>query len=513
MNGNGGHATGLGARALGGLGWAYLGTFCKSLLSLLALVVLARLLTPVDYGLLGIAWIFIVLGARFGQAVVGPALVQREDLTSRHIQVGFTLSLAVGAALAAAVWLLAPVIAAFFNEPALLQVVQVLALIFLINGVSVVPVSLLRRQLDFKRLSLADVLAYLVGYGCTAVALASQGFGVWSLVWGEIMHKVVYALAVIGSSGPALRPRWSQQEAADLLSRGVGFSLARVFEFIARMGGHFVIGRWLGAAALGYYTRADRLILLPRNYVSQNLFQVLFPAMARRQQGTERLATVYRHGLEALALVAVPVGALVFAAAPEIVAVILGAQWEPVTLLLRILAFAILFQVCDVLNLAVAGAVGAVYRQAWRQGLHAVLVVGGAWFASRWGLREVVVVLVGAQIIAYLLMTQLTVSLLEVRRWALLRCYLPALWTGAWAAVALWLTAGQLRAMALPAGVALFVEIAVWFTASLAALYYAPPFARALCIPWAVKNVSFEVLGAPGKCLRRGLDWLARGKG
>ena len=381
---------------------------------------------------------------------------------------------------------------------------KALALIFLINGVSVAPISLLRRKLDFRRLALADVLAYLVGYGCTAVALALQGYGVWSLVWGEIMHKVVYTLAVIGSSGPALRPRWSPQEAADLLSRGVGFSLARVFEFIARMGGHFVIGRWLGAASLGYYTRADRLILLPRNYVGQNLFQVLFPAMARRQQGTERLAAVYLHGLEPLALVAVTVSVLVFIAAPEIVAVILGAQWGPVTLLLRILAFAILFQVCDLLNLAVAGALGAVYRQAWRQGLHAVLVVGGAWFASRWGLREVVVVLVGAQIIAYLLMTQLTVSLLEIRWRALLRCCLPALWMGTWAAVALWLTAGQLRAMSLPAGPALFTEIAVWIAASLAALYYAPPFARALSIPWALKNVSFEALGAPGGTCGRG---------
>ena len=511
MNGDGSGGSSLGARALGGLGWAYLGAFCKSLLSLLALVILARLLTPVDYGLLAIAWIFIVLGARFGQAVVGPAIVQREDLTSRHIQAGFALALAVGIALAVAAWLVAPVIAAFFNEPALARVVKTLALIFLIDGVSIVPISLLRRRLDFKRLALADVLAYSLGYGCTAVVLASQGFGVWSLVWGEIMHRVIYTVTVIRSSRPAPRPRWSRREAAELLSRGIGFSLARVFEFIARLGGHFVIGRWLGAASLGYYTRADRLVLLPRNYANQGLFQVLFPAMARRQQGTERLADVYLHGLEALALAALAVSALVFVAAPEIVAVILGGQWGPVALLLRILAFAILFQVCDILNLAIIGALGAVYRQAWRQGAHAFLVIGGAWFASGWGLREVVMVLVGAQIIAYLLMTQLATSLLEIRRRALLRRYLPALWTGAWAAIALWLTAGQLRAMDLPAGLALFIEIAVWIVAILAALYYAPPFTRALSIPWALKNVSFEVLGAPGMYLRKVLEWLARG--
>ena len=90
----------LSARTLSGLGWSYLATSIKALLSLLVLIILARLLTPVDYGLLGIAWIFIMLGARFGQAFIGPAIVQRSELTDRHIQVGFTLSVMIGIALA-----------------------------------------------------------------------------------------------------------------------------------------------------------------------------------------------------------------------------------------------------------------------------------------------------------------------------------------------------------------------------------------------------------------------------
>ena len=129
----------------------------------------------------------------------------------------------------------------------------------------------------------ARILAYSVGYGLTAVVLAFQGFGVWSLVWGEIMHRVIYTTMLIRYSPRDLRPGWGLREAADLLSRGAGFSLARIFEFIAGLGGSFVIGRWLGAASLGYYTRTDRLILLPRSYVGISLSEVLFPAMAQRQ--------------------------------------------------------------------------------------------------------------------------------------------------------------------------------------------------------------------------------------
>ena len=510
MNNNDIRETSLSERTLSGLGWSYLSTFTKAFLSLLVLVILARLLTPVDFGLLAIAWIFIMLGNRFGQAFVGPAIIQRAALTDRHIQVGFTLSVLIGIAIAAMIWLLAPFIGDFFRESTAAQVLQALSIIFVINGIGSVPAHMLRRDLRFKELMVADILAYSIGYGLTAIVLAIQGYGVWSLVWGEIMHRVIHAAMTVRYTRMQLYPRWALREATDLLSTGAGFSLARSFEFIARQGGYFVVGRWLGAASLGYFTRADKLILLPRNYVGQSLFHVLFPAMAQRQHGPERLATIYLHGSEVLSLVALPVSAMLFVCAPEIVSVILGGQWGPVVILLQILAFAVLFQMCDILNFAAIGALGAVYRQAWRQGIHAALVVGGAWYASRWGLEAVVIVIVGAQVLAYLLLTQLTVSLLSVRRRHLLRSCLPGLWAGAWAAAALWLTAGQVRAMDLPAVPALALELLAWFAALLAALYYAPSYLRPASVKWALTNIPFEVLGTPGSYMRKGCKWLAR---
>ena len=218
MNSNRERETSLRERTLSGLGWSYLSTFTKALLSLLVLVILARLLTPVDFGLLAIAWIFILLGARFGQSVVGPAIVQRYELTDRHIQVGFTLSMAVGIAIMAIIWLLAPLVGEFFNEPGAARVLQVLSVIFVINGIGVIPVHLLRRNLHFRQLMVADILAYSLGYGLTAVVLAFQGFGVWSLVWGEIMRRVIHTATATWYSPQRLRPGWGLREAADLLS-------------------------------------------------------------------------------------------------------------------------------------------------------------------------------------------------------------------------------------------------------------------------------------------------------
>ena len=116
MNSNSGRERSLSERTLSGLGWSYLSTFIKALLSLLVLVILARLLTPVDLGCLPLPGFFILLGARFGQSVVGPAFVQRYELTDRHIEVGFTLSVASGIAIMPIIWVLAPLVGEFFND-------------------------------------------------------------------------------------------------------------------------------------------------------------------------------------------------------------------------------------------------------------------------------------------------------------------------------------------------------------------------------------------------------------
>ena len=207
---------------------------------------------------------------------------------------------------------------------------------------------------------------------------------------------------------------------------------------------------------------------------------------------------------------ALPVSAVLFVSAPEIVLIILGKQWAPVIAIIQILAFAALFQMCDILNVAAIGAMGAVYRQAWRQALHAFLVVGSAWYASRWGLGAAAIAIVGAQVVACLMMTQLTVSIMKVRWQHFSRCCMPALWAGVWAALALWITARQVRLMALPVGLSLIVEFLVWFASTGAAVYYTPSFARPLSFRWAIANVPFEALGTTGYCLRRGLGWLAR---
>ena len=499
-------ATSLGVRTLSGFGWSSLTVVIKALLTFLVLVMLSRLLTPNDFGLIGIVWILTELVTRFGQTGIGHVLVQRQDLTGHHIEIAGTLSVSLGVAVAVGIWLSAPYVGLFFGEPTIATLLQVLCVTFVIGGVGVVPEHLLRRNLRFKQLMVVDILSYAAGYGLTATALALQGFGAWALAWAEVVRVLIRAVIASLYCPPSFRLRLTVREATDLIFRGAGYSFLQVFDFIVRTGGFFVVGCWLGATSLGYYTRADKLASLPFQYLGGNLFEVAFPAMAQRQQRIDRLGTAYLHGVELLLLAVLPVTALTFGTAPRIVSVVLGGQWGETVSVLQILAISIPFQTTGILNIAVVRASGAVYRETWRHAAHAVLVVFGAWLGSRWGLTGVAVAIVSAQIVASLIMTQAALSLLCLPLRRLLRRCLPALWVSSWMALALWLKAGCIGVWGWPAGLMLLFEMLICGTAIVAATCYAPSFARLWSVPWVLASVPFEALGITGRYLRLGLE-------
>ena len=503
------NAGSLTTRTLSGMKWFYLATIGQMLMSLLILTILARLLTPAEFGLFGIAIIFVGLGEIVARSGLGPSIVQRLDLTSSHIGTASLLSVTFGVSMTALVWLLAPLSGAYFDEPAMPRVLRILSLVLVISGVGNVSEYLLHRQLRFRNLMVANLSSYFIGNGLVTIAMALLEFGVWSLVWGAVSRYAIHTLVVVRYLPPR-RLRLKVRETAELLGYGAGFSLISIFNFVSQHSGPFVIGRFLGVSSLGYYTRAYSLILPVLN-LGFALIQVLFPAMSERQQKREHLRTVYLYGVEALSLAALSISVLVLVSAREIVAVVLGEDWGAAVPVLRILAVVVLFASCSAVNSPLIRALGAVYGEAWRQAAFALLAAVGAWFGSRWGLEGVAAAIAGAWIAGHLFLTQLVLSLLGLRWRDLLRCHMPALWTGAWAGAALWLAAHHLRAVSPSVFVTLSAELLVWAAAVIAALWLGPAFVRPSFIGWMTANVRFDAMGAPGRFFHGALLRLERG--
>ena len=496
-------------RTVAAFRWSVLATVSEVLLSLGTLAVLARLLTPHDFGVVAIALVFIRVIGIAGKLGIGPAIIQRSDLTQRHVVTGFTLLATLGVLLTTVLWLAAPATAGFFAAPEVPAILEALSAIFAIAGLGVASEHLLRRQLHFKQLMVAGVLAQATGYGLVAIAMAMFGYGAWSLVGGLVARHAVFTAVVLACRPPPFRLGIGQRETFELLRFGTGFSLCSLLSAVATQGSRLIIGSGVGAASLGYYTRALWVANAPTRF-GLVLQKVLFPAMAERQQQTDRLGTVYLHSIEMMSLLAVPASILMMICAPEIIAVLLGGQWDAAVPILQILAAGIIFHVCNIINLPVTRAMGAVYREAWRRALYALFAVVGVWLGIRWGLEGAATAIVGAHIILHLLLTQLTLTLLGLRWLRLLQCHVPALWAGSLSTAVLWPTVELARAAGFPAAATLAIGLAACAAAAAAAIYVASAFVRPPCIRWSLSYLPFTELGTAGRLLQFVLRLLAR---
>ena len=191
---------GLTNRALGGMLWTFSGTGVQAVAQLVVLMILGRLLTPTDFGLMGAAAVIIALSQIVSQIGVGPAIIQRRELDPEHVRVAFTISGALGFVLGAAVWLAAPALAAFYRIPAVEPVLRGVALLFPIDGLNTVGESLLVRQLRFRLFVTVELGSYVLGYACVGVWLAWQGYGVWALVAANVAQVTVRTVGMYAAT-------------------------------------------------------------------------------------------------------------------------------------------------------------------------------------------------------------------------------------------------------------------------------------------------------------------------
>jgi O-antigen/teichoic acid export membrane protein len=458
-------ARGLTQRAVAGVLWTALATGAQALAQILALIILARLLSPREFGVFAVALLVIGLSANLAHCGIAPAIVQRPVLEERHLRVGFTLSVLFGLGAAALVWAAAPSIANFFQLPELTQVVRACCVVFALQGVSAVAEALAMRELRFRWLAGVDAVAFAVGFTGVGPVLAWLGFGVWALVGAHLVQNLIRAVVLVAGQPHPKRLLIERLAIGELLYFGGGFTVARICNYFATQADNLVVGRWLGAEALGLYTQAYQLMKTPAYLLGQILDRVLFPTMALVQLEQARLARAYRSGLSVCAVLTMPASVVLTIMAPEVVPVLLGPAWTGVVVPFQILALGMLFRTSYKIGDTIARATGAVYRRAWRQAAYALAVFVGALTGQRWGLTGVALGVLAAITLNFALMTQLSARLTGMRWAELGAAHLPGLALAATMGIPTWALAHWLRGLqtephALLAVVGLFVVVA-----------------------------------------------------
>jgi PST family polysaccharide transporter len=447
-----------------------------AVLKVVVLVLLTRLLSPADFGLVGAALVVISFSLNFSQVGLGPAVVQRPTLEPRHISTAFVASTAFGFLVGAVIWLAAPLIAQFFHMPHLTPVVRWLALVFPISGIGTVPDSLLTRELRFRLIANRDVLAYGLGYGGIGIALALLGWGVWALVAAQLAQTIIRTAILLKASPPFLHARPTWRSFLELMEYGVGQSAARLGVILANQVDNLVVGRWLGAVPLGLYSRAYQLMSVPTGLLGDVLDRVLFPTMARVQDDARRLGSAYLQGVAAMALVTLPAGVVAAVLAPSLITVAFGPRWEAMVPPFQVLTLGMIFRTSSRMSDSLSRATGKVYRRAWRQLLFAGMVFGGAWIGQRWGVTGVAIGVLCALFLNYLFMAQLSLSVVPISWGKFFQAQLPAVRLAILVGlVSLAVTAGAHRLSLPPVGALAAGLFAAGLTAALAA-WLAPTF-------------------------------------
>lgn len=450
----------LGKGGAAGIAWTTLGTAGQSFSQLAVLVILARLLSPTDFGIATAAAALAGLVQIFSQLGVGPAIVQRLKIDDAHISTGLAMSLAAGLILGAALFLSADGIEALMGMNGLAPCIRALSIILPFQGLMVVAQALLQRQLRFRFIALCQLVSFCIAYGGVAIALAFAGFGAMAIVYGTVAQMVVQALLYLIGTRHSLNLKVTRAAFADLAWFGGGQTISRLGNYAALQGDNLVVGALLGAASLGLYGRAYQLTSLPASLFAKVVDVVLFPSLTKVQDRPDLLAKVFLSGSATVAFLTLPVSILMCILAPEINDILLGYRWEKLTVCLQILAVSTWFRTSYKMSDSLAISTGHVYQRAWRQVVYALAVVGGAAIGSRWGIAGVATGVSTAIIFNFLIMTQLSLRTLNLTWMAFCKAHAVPLRLGMIVALATAAAAALLRQADAPAPLTLIGAVA-----------------------------------------------------
>jgi len=323
-------------KAISGVRWNFFGRIGSQVFQFIAVIILARILTPEDFGLVGMTIVFTGFIRLFRDAGFGSALIQRLEVEERHLSSVFWANVALGILLATLIGLAAPAIAAFFNEPQLVLITRVIALDFAIGSLSIVQLAQLQRALAFKKTNLLEMQAKVLS-GLSAIGLALTGFGVWSLVLQSILYSVFLAAATWYVC--VWRPRFQFELGAirELLGYSTNLLAFNIINYWTRNADNLLVGKIVGSAGLGIYTRAYGFMMLPLRQFANVIGQVMFPVLSRVQGDIPKIKAAYLKANRLIALVTVPLVVGLFVTTESFILTLLGPKWVEVIPILQIL--------------------------------------------------------------------------------------------------------------------------------------------------------------------------------
>jgi O-antigen/teichoic acid export membrane protein len=360
-----------------GFTWSAVERFSSQFITFGVIVVMSRILTKSDYGLIGMLTIFIDIAQTIADSGVSQALVRKQDRSQKDCSTAFIFNMGLSLVLYAVLFFSANAIARFYNQPILTWILRLIGLSLILNAAVMVPKALLTASMDFKTLTKATFLSSVIS-GIAGIAMAYLGLGVWSIAYYQLIK--FFLNSVLLWVYTTWRPNFgfSVESFKYFFSFGSNFTIAGVMHTIYRNLYLLVIGKFYQAASLGLYTRAYQFGQLPSDNIG-NIFQrASYPVMCKLQDNKEKLKDIFTKFLRILAFVVFPLMVALSVLAEPVIVLVVGEKWRESGPLLAVLCLAMMWVPLDILNLTllqVRGKTNYYLRcELWKKGFGIAIV-------------------------------------------------------------------------------------------------------------------------------------------
>jgi teichuronic acid exporter len=337
-------------KTISGLLWSFIDSFASQGVQFIVGVILARILSPREFGLIGMLTIFIAISQSFIDSGFTSALIRKKDCTQDDYATVFYFNIIVSIVLYLLLFLLSGAIASFFKEPQLKPLVQILGIGLLFNSLAIIQRTILTKELNFKLQMRVSIFAS-AGSGILAVFMATRGFGVWSLVALTLSRFgfTSFFLWIWSKWKPALI--FSMRSFNELFSFGSKLLISGLIDTIYRNVYNLIIGKYFSAVELGYYAQADQFQSLPSQNLNGIITRVSYPVLSSIQNDVTQLKSAYKKLIKSTMFITFVLMMGLSAVAKPMIVTLIGEKWSPAVIYLQMLCFVGMFYPLHALNL------------------------------------------------------------------------------------------------------------------------------------------------------------------
>ncbi len=349
--------TSLKKKAIEGAKWSFTGRLIQQFVQFIIGVILARLLLPEEYGLIGMALVFITVFNVFVDSGFSSAIVQRKNISAKDLSTIFYLNMGVSIVTYVIMYFLAPLIADFYNENRLINVIRILSIIIILYAFTIVQNSLIKRNINFKLKARIELISQGLS-GAIAIYLAYIGYGVWALIWQTLLNYLFVNIQLWSKNNWLPSFEFSKSSFNNIFSFSGKLLITDFIDKLYNQMHRLVVGKFFPAAELGYYTRAEQFKNLPSHAISNSLMSFLLPVFSKMQEEPERLKNATQQVIKIVMFFNINAMILLGILAEPLIKVLLGNKWLETVPYLQLLALSGVFYPMHAINVQILTALG-----------------------------------------------------------------------------------------------------------------------------------------------------------